>query len=110
MDWELVTMVGTVVSAVAHFWAARGLFGASRARHRQIQHIYTAIMSLGYFLAFGAIRFGDVDRGEWSEFMTPVSALVFFTVWALPAGQQVMETHAIDRASARAAAALQDDP
>jgi len=49
-----------------------------------------AALSVFYVAAWGALLCTDVPRGQWSEVVTPISTLTFFTVWVGPAILLVM--------------------
>ena len=85
--WNATTAVLATVAGVSNLTVAWYLWRAPvRAAAWVIWHTTAGIGGLLYAAAFAQLVFDtDLDRGAWSERLTPGSALTFFTIWTLPA-------------------------
>ena len=88
MYWPHVSMVMAAIACIANLSLLRL---PKPARYHPLRVAYLAwhtILGIGagfYSLAFAALIFTDVDQGDWSATLTPMSAAVFLTVWTVPA-------------------------
>lgn len=81
---QVFALLATLASAWSLVW---NILAAGRA-HRPHKTVYSfvAVFSAYYVVAWGwIVAFPDLNRGLWSEYVTPVSTASFFVVWAGPA-------------------------
>lgn len=88
MYWPHVTMFMAAVACVANLSLLRlpkpAHYNPLRAAYLA-WHTMVGVTAGFYAAAFAVLILTDVDRGDWSATLTPISSVVFLTVWTVPA-------------------------